>query len=106
MRNEDDKTGQILIFAAKAVAHPGAHAGAAGLLEAALDESDCRVMIDGIGMDRIDVGDIVDNLALVREELTQPSAALTVLVELENRRRNRKRILPGGHTRYALALSD
>src|SRR4029078_13150368 len=70
-----------------------------------LDERDRRVVIDRIGVHRLDDGDVVDDFCRVRQQLADPGACLTVLRELVDRLRHRQRRLPHG-LGDALALAD
>src|SRR2546429_5716498 len=39
-----------------------------GLLEAGLQEGDCRIVVDGFRVDRLDDGNVIHNLRVVRSE--------------------------------------
>ncbi len=54
LRNQHDERGKILIFAAEPIADPRAHARAARLHKAGLDESNRRIVIDRVGIDGLD----------------------------------------------------
>ena len=83
LRDQHDERRQILVLAAQTVADPRAHARPAGLLAAGLDEGDGRIVIDGVGVDRLDDGDVVDDLGGVRQQFAEPGAGLAVLAEFE-----------------------
>ena len=89
LRDEHHERRQILVFAAQAVTHPGAHTGSSGLLRAGLDKGDGGVVIDRVRVHRPYEADVVGDLALVRQELAEPLAAFTMLVELEDGRQPR-----------------
>ena len=103
--NHDDERGKILVLRAETVAQPRPHARTARLLESCLDEGDRRVMIDRLGVDRLDDGNVVRDARDVRQQFTDPRAGLAVLRELEHRLHDRERALPRGHARDALAVS-
>ncbi len=54
----------------------------------------------------LDNRDIVDDLRRVRQQLAQPRAGLSVLLEFENRWRHRQRRLARRHARDPLPLPD
>ena len=54
--------GQILVLAAQAVTEPRAHARPARLLESGLDEGDRGIVIDRVGVHRLDERDVIDDL--------------------------------------------
>ena len=61
-RSHHDEGGQVLVLGAQAVAEPGAEAGPAGELMAGADVGDGRVVVDRLGLDGLDDGDVVDDL--------------------------------------------
>ena len=91
LRQQHDERRQVLVLAAQSITEPRAHAWPAGLLEAGLDERDRRVVIDRLGVHRLDDGDVVDDLRGVREKLADPGAGLAVLGERELRFRHGQR---------------
>src|SRR2546429_546352 len=76
-----------------------------GLLEAGLQEGDCRIVVDGFRVDRLDDGNVIHNLRVVGHQFADPATRPSVLAEFENGWRHRKRRLPGGHAGDALPLS-
>ena len=106
LRDHHDERRQVVVLAAEAVADPRAHAGASGLLAAGLDEGDGRIVIDGVGVDGFDDGEVVDDFGGVRQQFADPGAGLAVLFEAEEARRDGKRGLAGRHAGDALAHAD
>jgi hypothetical protein len=105
LREEHDEGRQVLVLAAEAVTEPRAHARASRLLEPRLDERNRGIVIDRLGVHRLDDGDVVDDLRRVRQELADPRARLPVLLEREQRLAHRQQRLPH-RLRDALALAD
>jgi hypothetical protein len=54
------------------------------LLKAGLEKRDRRVVIDRVGVHRLDDGQIIYNLRRVRQQLADPRARLSVLFEFED----------------------
>ena len=106
IRREHDERRQVVALAAEAVAEPRADARLAGHLAAGHHERAGRVVVDGVGVDRLDQGDVVDALRGVRQQFADPRAALAVLRELEHRRRDRQPRLAAGHGGDPLAHAD
>ena len=90
LRDQHDERRQVLVLAAQAVAEPGADARPAGELGAGLEEGDGRVVVDRLGVHRLDEAEVVGDLRGVRQQLADPRARLAVLGELEERRRDRE----------------
>ena len=65
-----------------------------------------RVVVDRLGPDRLDQGDLVDDLGRPGQELADPHARLAVLGELVLRRCDREPGLAAGHGGQPLALAD
>ena len=63
-------------------------------------------MVDGVGVDGADDGEVIDELGGPREEFADPGAVLAVLGEFENRRRDGEFRLAAGHRGDALAGAD
>ena len=61
-------------------------------------------MVDRVGVHRLDDAEVIDHFRGPRQQFADPCAGLAVLVEFEDRRRERKARLPGGHAGEALAL--
>ena len=103
---EDDEGGEIVVLAAEAVGEPGTEAGFAGELAAGHEERAGGVVVDGVGVDGADDGEVIDELGGPREEFADPGAVLAVLGEFENRRRDGEFRLAAGHRGDALAGAD
>ena len=52
------------------------------------------IVVDRVGVHRLDDGDVVDDLRRVRQQLADPGAGLAVPAELELRSRHQQRRLP------------
>ena len=63
-------------------------------------------MIDGVGVDGLDDGQIVDDFRGVREELADPAAGLSVLLEIEDGASDWEGALSGRHAGDALAHAN
>ncbi len=105
-RGEDDEGGEIIAFAAEAIGEPGADGGLAGDFAAGHDEGAGGVMIDGIGEDGTDDGDVIDDACGVGEDFTDPGAAAAVLMEGEAGRSDGKTVLTAGHGAQPLVHAD
>ena len=81
LREHHDERRQIMVLAAQPVADPGAHARTAGLLAAALDERDRRIVIDRVRIHRLDDGNVVHDLGGVRQQFADPGAAISRTAE-------------------------
>src|SRR5207237_2656373 len=103
LRDHNDKGRQVLILAAQAVTEPGAEAGAAWLLMARLNVGDGRVVVDRLGVHRLDDGDVVHDRAHVRQQLADPSATVTTRNKVKRGGHARKRLLKRRHAGHALA---
>src|SRR4051794_20598759 len=88
--DQNDKTWQVVIQATQAVVHPSAHARPPGQLAAGLEEGDCRVVVDRLGVHRADDADLVGNASRVRQEITDHRATLAPGLEGELARLNRE----------------
>ena len=102
LRQHHDERGQISILTAKSITNPRAHAGAAGLLAAALYKRDRRIVIDGVRVHRLDDRQLIDDLGGVRQQFADPCAGLPVLLEFEDGAGHWKRALARSHARDAL----
>src|SRR5262249_51336785 len=78
----------------------------ARLLESGLNEGDRGIVIDLVGVHRLDDGDLVDDLSGMRQQLAHPGSRLPVLSEFENRFDAGERALARSHSGDALALPD
>ena len=106
LRDEHDERGQILVCAAQAIGEPGAHARSTGQLRAGLQKRDRRVVVDRFGEARLHEAKIVGHLGGVRQQLTECRRRLAVLVELEDRPRQRQNRLVARHAGEALPLAN
>ncbi len=106
LRDQHDERGQVAVLAAQAVADPRAHARAAGLLAAGLEEGDARVVVDRLRVHRPHDAQLVDDPGGVRQQLAHPRPTLAVLRELEHRGRHRKGVLAGRHAGETLTTSN
>ena len=77
----DDEGRQVLIRAAQAVRHPGAHRRTAGQDLAGVHLADRAHVIDAVGLAGAKHGDVVHVLGDVRQPVGNPQAALAVLLE-------------------------
>ena len=77
--------------------------GRPGELGAGLEERDGRVVIDRLGVHRLDEAEFVDDARGVRQQLADPGPALAVLGEAEPARRDREARLPRRHAGEPLA---
>ncbi len=103
---EDDEGGEIIAFAAEAIGEPGADGGFAGDFTAGHDEGAGGVMIDGIGEDGTDYGDVVDDAGGVGEDFTDPGATAAVLMEGEAGGGDGEAFLTAGHGAQPLVHAD
>ena len=105
-RDHDNESGKILVLGAQTVTEPGAQAGPARLLKPRLDIGDGRIMVDGLGVDRLHNAQVINDRGRMRQQLADPRASMAVLGELERRTRHRKRTLSRGHRGDALTHPD
>jgi hypothetical protein len=66
-RREDDEGREVVAFAAEAIGEPGAEAGFAGHFAAGHHKGARRVVVDGIGVDRLHESQIVDIVGGIRQ---------------------------------------
>ena len=72
-----------------------------------LDEGDGGIVIDGVGVDGLDDGDVVDDFRGVGQQLADPGAGLVRSCwNLKMERRDGQGALAGGHAGDALAHAD
>src|SRR5690606_28176454 len=82
-RADGDEPRQVVVFRAKAVRDPRAHARADERVAACMQFQE-RTAVAGVGaVHRMDEAQIVDSLGQVREDFADPGAAVTMLTELE-----------------------
>jgi len=94
-----------LVFGAETVGKPTSHARPSRDLKSGLEKRDGGIVIDRIGVHRVDEAEIVHDVGGVREKFAEPDAGLAVLGEFEDARRDGKLGLVGGHSGEALAHS-
>ena len=90
----------------EAVARPGPQGGSSRLLVAGLKKRDGRVVVDRLGVHRIDDADVVGDLAVVRQQVADPLPGFSVLFKGHERLGRGKALLTRGHAREPLALSN
>ena len=77
-----------------------------GELKSGLAKRDSGIVVDLLGLHRLDDGDVVDDFGGVRQQLAEPGTLFAVLRELEDGRRSGKFGLKGTHAGEALAHAD
>ena len=102
----DHERRQVVVLGAKTIAEPRSQAGPARHLVPRADIGDGRIVIDRLGPERPDDGDVVHHLGRPRHELADPGARLSVLGKLILGGRNREAGLAAGHRRKTLPLAD
>ena len=105
-RREHDERGQVVALAAEAVGEPGTEARFAGDFATGHQKRARRIVVDRVGVDGADDGDVVDDLGGPREQFADPGAVLAVLGELEERGCDGEFGLAARHRGDALALAD
>ena len=88
LRDQHDERGQVLVLAAEAVAEPGADARPAGELGAGLEEGDRRVVVDRLGVHRLDEAELVGDLAVCGSSSLTQAPLLPCCANLNLRRRD------------------
>ena len=76
------------------------------LLRTGENIGDGRVMIDGLGVHRLNDGDVVGNAANVRQSLVHPCAVLAHALEFKHRSDTGERFLAASHGGQPLAVAD
>ena len=105
-REQHDERRQIAVVGSDAVREPGADGRTARLLRSGLEERHCRIVVDRLGVHRLDDAELVHDLGGVRQQFADPGARLAVPGELELRSGDRKRPLKRGHAGQALPHAD
>ena len=100
------KRRKFLVGRTQTIRQPCAETGPPGLLMPRLHECDCRVVVDGFGVDRTDHAHLVDHLGGPRQEFTDLTSTCSSALELKQTRRGRKTGLPAGHGGQPLPHSD
>ena len=106
LRHHRDERRQVLVLAAQAVADPRPHAGVARLLVAGVHVGDRRVVVDRLGVHRLDDAHLVGDRLHVREQVAHPRAVLAAAPARPQRRDDRIRRLAGGHPGEPLVALD
>ena len=98
LRLKNNEGRQVVVHAAEAVCQPGAEARLARIHIPSIHEHDCRLMVDGISVRRLDKGEIVHHPSGVGKQIADPGSGLAVLVEGPVCRSNRETGLAGAHS--------
>ena len=106
LRDHRDEGGEVLVLAAEAVARPRAHAGVAGKLIPGVHERDRRVVVDGLGVQRLDEADVVGDCLMVRQQIADPRAVLAAEFARLERGHHRIGALVARHAGEALRAFD
>jgi len=104
--DHDDEGGEVLVLGTDSVAEPGSKAGATGLLGSGLNVGESRVVIDGLGVHRLDEAEVISDGPDVGEQFAHPDAGFPVALEVEHGSDAGKRGLSRGHSGDALAHAD
>src|SRR5690606_6124698 len=105
-RHQHAEGRQVLILAAQTVAEPGPHTRPVSLLGARLEERDCRVMIDSVGVQGADDAQIIHHLSHMWEQTTHPRTAFSMPGKVNIRAHHRKGWLPRGHPGKPLTATE
>jgi hypothetical protein len=106
LRDHDDEGGQIAILAAETIGEPRPHARPARELSARLKEGDRGIVVDRLGVHRLDEAQPVGDSGRVGEELADPRAAFAVTGERVLARGDRKTGLGRRHSGEPLAAAN
>ncbi len=106
LRDHDDEGRQVLVLAAQAVAQPAADARPARELSAGLEKRDRRIVIDRLGVHRLDEAKVVGHGSGVRQQFADRGPAVAVTGEPELRRGDGEAVLPRGHAGEPLPVAD
>ena len=94
-------------FAAQPVGHPGPDAGPAGDLRAGLEERDRRIVVDRLGVHRLDDAQLGRRFARCAAAARSPMRRTGRAARIETSTApTGKLVLVGGHARQPLALAD
>ena len=63
-------------------------------------------MVNGLGIDRLDDGQVVHDASGVRQQLADPRSVFAMPLELESRRSDRKSFLPRCHRGNPLPITN
>ena len=75
-------------------------------LRAGIDQCDAGVVVDRLGVHRVDHGNLVGDRRRVGDQVAHPGAALTALPHRRNRTTDQELLLAGGHPGNPLPTSD
>ena len=103
---QHDERRQALALASQAVADPRAETRPARLLMSGLKEGDRRIVVDRFGVHRADDADVVGDLSVPWQQVTDPLAGLAVLSKRHERLGDRKRLLSRRHAGQTLAAPN
>lgn len=78
---EDNESGEVLVFGAEAIPHPGAHAGAALQARSGVEEVVRRGVLGELGGHRLDESEVVGHGGEVGEKVADPGPGFAVLFE-------------------------
>lgn len=105
LRSHHDEGRKFFVGGAEAVGKPRADRRAAGKHVAGGELEDGGLVIDRIGVERLDQTDVVHEFGSVRQEIGDPRAGFSVLAEFGKARRDRETGLAGGHAGERLATA-
>ena len=106
LRHHHHERGQVGVFIAKAVGEPSPNAGTPRDLRSGLQEGHGGVVVDRLGMQRLDHAEVVGKGRGIRKQLAKPRSPLAMPRELEPRRRDGKTRLARRHAREPLSFAD
>jgi len=104
--NHSDESWEVGVLRAETIGEPRSNTRAPRELVPGLEEGDGRVVVDVLGLHRLDVADRVGNPGDVGEEFADGSAALAMACELVAGSGNREGTLPGSHAGDAFGHLD
>ena len=105
-RNHRHESRQIFIHASQAIGKPRTDRRAARDLRAGLEKRDSRIVIDRLRVHRFDKAQFIGYAGHIRHQFAHPGTAVSMLLEIENRGRHRKTLLPGRHSGQPLPLPN
>ena len=103
---QHDVGGHVRIRAPQAVARPRAEARAPRDLRTSVDQSDARVVVDRLGVHRVNHRDLVGNVSSVRDEAAHPRPGLAMLLHRRYRATHQELFLASSHPGHALSTSN
>src|SRR5688500_10597337 len=84
-RDQDHEARQVSVLAAQTVKRPGSERRPTGNLMPRLQQSHCRIMVDGFGVESTHQAQMIGHPACVWKQFAEPGAPAAVTLELENR---------------------